>query len=153
MRCTPPEQRRRAAHCRDQLWRIAGPAGPLDRRHPASSHAARRLHDLADGAARTSAQIHCDRGATIERHVQRAQMRVGDIGDVDIIPNRRPVGRRIIGAVHVERLTLAERRGEHVRDQMRLRIVVFSPLLRGTRGIEVAQAHHPHAVLRCDFGQ
>src|SRR5712691_533238 len=78
-------------------------------------------------------------------------MRIGDIGDVDVIPNGSAVGRRIIGAVDLERRARAQGSSQHIRDQVGLRIVVLSQPLRGARRIEVAQAHHPDALLRPDI--
>src|SRR3989441_1108279 len=122
MGCAPAQHGCRAAHRRDQLRRITGPARPLDRRHRAPSHAARRIHDFANGAPGARTQVHSDSRAFVELDVQGAQMRIGDIGDVDVIPNGSAVGRRIIGAVDLERRARAQGSSQHIVGHILLRL-------------------------------
>src|SRR6266511_1579002 len=128
MRCPPAEHRRCAPDGGDQLRRIAGTARTLNGGHRAASDAARCLDDLPHRAARTGAEVDRDGRAVIELHIQRAQVRVGNIGDMHVVPDCGTVSGRIIGAVDLERTAPAERRRQHIRDQLRLRVEVFAGL-------------------------
>src|SRR5437879_10923986 len=55
---------------------------------------------------------------------------------------------RVVGAVHLHGRTSAERHLQHVRDQMRLGIVVLAVPRRRPRRVEVAETDRAHSVPR-----
>ena len=68
-------------------------------------------------------------------------MRVGQVGHVDVVADRRAVPRRIIGAEHSQRIAAAERGPQNERDQVGLGIVIFADLAGriGAGCIEITQ--------------
>ena len=60
-------------------------------------------------------------------------MRVGQIGHMDVVADRRAVPRRIIGAENLQRIAAAERGAHNERDQVGLGIVVFADVSRPDR--------------------
>ena len=73
--------------------------------------------------------------------IQRQQMRLGQVGDVDVVAHAGAVRRRIVGAEHLQRRPAAERGVDRQRDQVRLRLVILAEPAGGigAGGIEVAQ--------------
>ena len=70
---------------------------------------------------------------------QGPDMRLRQIHDMDVIPDTRPVRRRIIPPEHRHFVQLTQRNLQHIRDQMGLRIVILPELLRRARRIEITQ--------------
>jgi hypothetical protein len=66
-------------------------------------------------------------------------VRLRQIHDVDVIADARAVRRRIIRAVNLALLRLAERDLEHVRDEMGFDAMMLAELLARAGGIEVAE--------------
>src|SRR5262249_27217735 len=93
-------------------------------------------------------------GAKIERlgfggaaeMLEGADVRVGQIGHVNVVANRSAVGRRILIAEYADFFVSIGGRGEDVGDQVGLRIVIFAATLGGAGGVEIAQAHGFQAV-------
>ena len=92
----------------------------------------RREH-LADGEAARRAEVAGERRAAARRRPgagiagdgrleQRGQVRVREVGDVDVVADRGTVGRRVVVAEQRQRRA-ALRREQDVRDQVRLRPV------------------------------
>ena len=75
------------------------------------------------------------------QHCERAHMRIGQIGHMNIVANRGSIGRRIIGPIKIERGPKPLRRGDRQRNQMRFRRVIFAQGSAGVRArrIEIAQ--------------
>ena len=106
-------------------------------------------HDLPDREAVAVAEVERDRpvGARIARRgrFQREQVRVGQVGDVDVVADAGPVGRRVV--VAEDRRRPAGLDGlEDGRDQVRLGVVVLAGPLGRPGDVEVAQAHAAQAV-------
>ena len=57
-------------------------------------------------------------------------MGLGEIDDVDVVADAAAVGRRVVGAVDLDRLLLAEGDLEDIRDQVGLDAVVFAEIRR-----------------------
>ena len=75
-------------------------------------------------------------------------MRLGQIGDVDVVAHRGAVGRRVVGAEDRERSPAAVRRLDRQRDEVRLRGVVLADFAVGigAGGVEVAKRRVAQAV-------
>ena len=86
--------------------------------------------------------------------IQRPNMGVGDIRDVDIVPKAGTVGRLVIRTVDVNGCPI-ERRGDHERNQVCLRIVLLADFAVriGARGIEIAQRNPGQAIGYARIGQ
>src|SRR3954471_1550177 len=126
--------------CRVEHRRIAGPPwsdGPLYR---APGHALDRLDGLADRVGRAGAQI-IGRGAPrLRKRVERLHMRIGKVGDVDVISEAGAVRGGIVVAEHLQ---FAATGGglDGARDEVNLGRVIFTDLAVriGTSRVEVAQ--------------
>src|SRR6516162_2098011 len=75
-------------------------------------------------------------------------MGFGQILDVDVIANRRPVRRRIIGAVDVDMRALSKGSLQYERDEVCLRCVQLTDFAAGIGAgrVEVTQRHRAQAV-------
>ena len=75
---------------------------------------------------------------------QGTQVCVGEVGDVDVVAQARAVGRRVVVAEDLQRVT-PHRRIHRPRDHVDLRGVVLAepPVGIRTRGVEVAGARRP----------
>ena len=83
----------------------------------------------------------CVRAAVPGRgRLEREQVRVGEVRDVDVVADARPVGRRVVVAEDRQRRAALGGR-EDVRDEVRLGVVVLAERLRGPGDVEVAQRH------------
>src|SRR4029077_3446260 len=101
-----------------------------------------RRNDLADRKTTTVAKVADQRffRAPIAwgGRLDRPQVRVGQIGDVDVVPDARAVGGRIVVAED-RQLGPAAGGAQDGRDQVRLRIVILAELVRGARDVEIAK--------------
>ena len=79
---------------------------------------------------------------------QRAQMRLGEVLDMNVVADRRPIRRRVIGSINFDLRPLPERRRQNERDEVRLRLVPFADFALGigAGSIEIAQRHPPQPV-------
>src|SRR5271156_5049311 len=77
---------------------------------------------------------------------QGANVRVGQVHDVDVIANRRAVGRGVIFAEDRDLRRFLYRRLQDAWDQMGFGIVVLATFFGGARGVEVAQGDKLQAV-------
>ena len=66
-------------------------------------------------------------------------MGLGEVNDVNIIPNARTVRCWIISAIDFYEWTLFERNLQNNRDEVRLMIMVFPELAAGAGSIEIPQ--------------
>ena len=64
--------------------------------------------------------------------LEREQVRVGEVRDVDVVADARAVGRRVVVAEQRERAASLGR-AKDVRDEVRLRIVVLAECARSRR--------------------
>ena len=103
--------------------------------------AADLVHDLADRQTALRAEIERPELAAVAQVIQRAHMRIGKVGDMDVVAHGRAVRRRIVGAEDFQRRRDAERRLDRQRNEMGFRIVVLADLAIGigARGVEVPQ--------------
>ena len=110
---------------------------------------AAHLDHLADREAGPVAQV-VDAVLAGTGGPQRAQVRVGQVGDVDVVPDAGPVRGRVVVAEDLHRPALG-RAGQHVRDEMGLRVVPLAQppavrALESARHVEVAQADRAEPV-------
>ena len=70
---------------------------------------------------------------------ERADMRIRQIGDMNVVTNCRAVRRRIIAAKHRHVRLLTRGCLQNDGNQMRLRIVMLTATLRRACGIEIPQ--------------
>ena len=71
--------------------------------------------------------------------VEREQVRLAEVLDVDVVAHGGAVARRVVGAEHLDVLAHAGGGLEHERDQVRLGLVVLAQLPARARDVEVAQ--------------
>ena len=100
----PAEHVARASGRSDELRRVAGSARRLDRRHAACRRreltvSTTSLTEWPRPVPRLIAWLGVPRAEALER----AQVRVGQIHDVDVVADRRAVRRRVVGAEHLHR--------------------------------------------------
>ena len=84
-------------------------------------------------------------GAAAEM-LESANVRIGQIGHVNVIANGSAVGRRILVAEYADFFMRIGGRGENVGDQVGFRIMIFAAAFRGAGGVEIAEAHGFQAV-------
>ena len=65
--------------------------------------------------------------------LQRQQVRLGQVVDVDVVADAGAVRRRVVGAEDLDVRPLPERHLEDERDQVRLRVVVLADACRRRR--------------------
>src|SRR5271166_5598499 len=123
---------------------IAGTARPDVCADCSTRYLACSIDNLLDRKAFTIAQI-VKAAATVES-AQRQNMRLREINDVDIIAHASPVTCRVVFAENGDLLALAERDLENERDQVELRVVIFTPCGRCAGGIKVAKACEAKAI-------
>ncbi len=118
-------------------------------RHPAGD-----FDHFADAGAVTGARI-IEAGITRLQHLERSQVSVRQILNVDVVSNTGAVGRVVVGSKNLDLFAPAERDHQHIRNQVRFRIVVFADSRVGARpgGIEIAQGDEPKIPSRSRIGQ
>lgn len=87
-------------------------------------------------------------GAEVERHAlppatkmfESAQMRFGEVLDMNVVANRRPIGGLVIGSIDLHLLAAPKRGLHNKRDEMRFRLVPLADfaLRVGPGGIKIA---------------
>src|SRR5262245_39229084 len=132
----------------EHLDRITGAPRSVLRREIDAADALCSLDHFDRRRAATGADVQrCRRAAALEI-AERAQVRGGEIVDVDVVADRRTVRRRVVGAVDREHRNLAECRHHRHRYEVQGPRVVLpdATVGRSTRGVEVAERHETHAV-------
>src|SRR4051794_21070865 len=114
------------------------PALLVDRDLP-SGHRARGLDHLAHREAGAVAEVVDLVHAGIRRALEPEDVRLPEVLDVDVVPDRGAVIRRVVRPEHGHALPLARGGLEHERDQVRLGLVVLAEVAAGPRDVEVAQ--------------
>src|ERR1700730_16615141 len=91
----------------------------------------------------TRPEVYCCASASGAKIFERAQMRLGEILDVDVIANRGSVSSRVIDPIDVDVRSLSEGRLQHQGDEVRFGFVKLADLALGVASgsIEIAQRH------------
>src|SRR5262245_61495912 len=139
----PPEIAHQASGICDERVGVARATWRLDRRDFPADHAGDGLDHFphAYGAAVTAIERH--RAPAVRKMVEREQMRIHKVADMDVIPYPRAVRRRIVGAENLQARYAAKRNLARALDEMRgARRRLSGPSL-GVRGggVEIAQGH------------
>ena len=71
--------------------------------------------------------------------LQREDVRLGKIFNVNVIPDARPIRRWIVATEDFDDIALPKGDLNHKRDKVSLRIMVFALTLRASRSIEISQ--------------
>jgi hypothetical protein len=129
----------------DQDRRIARPSCGFAARDRFAADRLGSPDHLAHRVTAAGAKIECHALPPGAEMFQRAQMGIGEVLDVNVVANRRPIRRRVIGSVDFDLRPLSERRPQNERDEMRLRFVPFTDLALGigAGSIEITQRHPP----------
>src|SRR5467141_311917 len=99
---------------------------------------ANAVDHFENGKTAPGSEVEKIRLAAMAKVLQGADMRIGQIDDMNVISDRRSVRRRIVVAKDPDCRQFTKRRRNHVGDQVRFRFVPFSTLLRCAGGIEIA---------------
>ena len=100
------------------------------------------LDDLANRVSLTVAQVE----KSVPARFHGENVRPGQINDVNVVPDTRAIGRRVIRAKDLAMRRLAERDPEHVGDQMSFDAVMLAEFGAGAGGVEIAQGNELQAV-------
>src|SRR5581483_5732533 len=126
----------------DKFGRVAGTAGFFNGGDFFAGDFFAGLDNLTHGIAIAVAEVVKSLFAGREGQ----DMGLGQINDVDIIPDAGAVGRGIIGAVNLALGGLAERDFEDVRDEVGFDAMMFAEFLAGAGGVEIAEGDKLEAV-------
>ena len=121
----PPEHRARAGGIGHQFRRIAWPPRGRIEGHVPAADLTHCVDHLPHRVPHPGTQVDGLAGRAAVQALDRAQVRVGQVGDVDVVAHGGAVRRRVVGAEHLHGPTRAERAANHERDQVGLRIVVL----------------------------
>src|SRR3989442_908613 len=123
-------------------------------RYLASGDAFDGVDDLAHRVRMPGTEIVRARSIRLDQRVQRADVRIGEIGHVDVIAQARAVGRRVIVAEHLQSRPAA-RRVDGARNHVDFRRVVLPDLaLRiGAGRVEIPQRNRVDAVRALEVRQ
>ena len=96
-----------------------------------------RLDHLADAEPAAAAEVADERrvrpGVARRGRLEREEVRVGEVGDVDVVADAGPVGRRVVVAEERQLAPRAGGRGEDVGDEVGLGVVVLAERARWRR--------------------
>jgi hypothetical protein len=122
----PTEQSFRPGRVGPDRRRIAGPPRPLLDRDEAAGHPLDGGDHLADGCTPARADVHDRRLAAAREQVERPKVGLGQIEDVDVVPDGGPVRGRIVRAVDEDGSAEAGRRAEDDRQEVRRALPVLA---------------------------
>ena len=148
---TPASSRAAARALSADAYRIGGIARPPRRqrpRHLPSGHALDGGDDLAHRLRRAGAEVvGAPTSRSARERFERAHVRVGQIGHVDVVAQARAVRRRVVVAEHLQALA-AGRGVDRARDDVNLRRVILAELAVGigAGGVEIAKRDRADAV-------
>ncbi len=97
-----------------------------------------RVDDLLDGEATACSDVVHDVAAGFESS-ERQQVRVGQVGDVDVVAHACAVGGGVVVAVNADGLASAQGDIEDEGDQVRFGLVIFAVASDCAGHVEVAQ--------------
>src|SRR5690349_1614735 len=144
----PPQHAPRLLRASDQLrWITGPPRADLDRQARAR-HPLHRLDYLPDRESIAVAQVEGGAGSALAQIAETEHVGLGQVDDVNVVADARPVGRGVIGAEDLEALALSGGRLQRQRDQVGLRFVPLTDRARGigTGRIEVPEGDRAQAV-------
>src|SRR6185503_4261924 len=118
-----------------EFRRVAVAAWLFDRFDGLAGDLPAHLDDFADRVSLSIAQI--EKAVSSRFHCKNVCP--GQIKDVDVIPNTRAVGSRVIRAKDLAMRRLAERHPEHVWNQVRLDAMMLAETFAGAGRVEVAK--------------
>ena len=108
----------------DESRRITGPARLFHNRDFLSGYIPTNLDHFAHARTAAGAEIVRSAGRSLERE----DVSVGQIDNVDVIANAGAVGRFVIRPENFEMRFLSQRDLEHIWNQMRFEAVIFAEL-------------------------
>src|SRR5689334_21208456 len=88
------------------------------------------------------AEVQRERGVPLFETSEREQVRLGQIGDVDVVANRRAVWRGVVRSKDLQRRSASKRGTDREWNEVRLWVVIFTqlPFRVSTGSIEVTQS-------------
>ena len=132
----------------DQLGRVARAARGNLGGNRVSGDRSGHVHHLFDGEADAVAQIKDVVLPALHQVVQRQNVRLGQVVDMDVVAHTGAVLGGIVVAEDADRLPLLQRHLQDNRNQVGLGVVRLTDLAGGVRaaGVKVAQRHIAQAV-------
>src|SRR5262249_6591390 len=128
------------------MRRVPGsPAFDLDRYGLAGFFASRFDH-LHHRVTSPVAEIDVLRIAAGFEKLEREDVRAAEVFDVDVVPDRRPVFRRVVVAKHSDGWNQTLCGSQDIWDEMRLRLMIFAKAARRSGRIEVAKRNKLESV-------
>ena len=109
----------------DQNGCIAFPTGSLAHIDSTPSNAPRRLDDFAHAESVACPEV-VDQRSSLRQRIQRENVSLRQIANVNVIANTRGVGRWIIGAKDGHEFALTSRGLQYQGNQMRLRVMTLA---------------------------
>ena len=126
-----------ASRVRDQCRWIASTARAKGDGKLLSSDPVHRVNDLANGETVPRPQV--DGTKWCVQSLDRGDVGVSKIGNMNIVPNRRAIGSRVVRAKDGEGFTLSEEHLEGDRNDVCFGMVILTPLVRSTGNVEVSK--------------
>src|ERR1039458_7829562 len=83
---------------------------------------ARRVNHLANAESLSVSQVQ-NQAALLLQRVQGQQMRIGEVGDVNVVADAGSVRRGVVLAIDADGLAPAQRNIKHQWDEVRLRLM------------------------------
>jgi hypothetical protein len=102
-------------------------------------HLSAGVQHLLHGVPGTSAEVDNVVLARLHR-LQRCEVRLAQVDDVQVVPDRGAIGSRVVSAVDVDTRASPCRDGKQVGNEMGFRFVPLSMAPEGAADVEVAQA-------------
>ena len=125
-RRSPIKYGRGKAWISNENGRIAGATRRPVRFHLALGRGFDGLDHLQYGMATARAQVHSNARVPIQEILQRADMGIGKVRDMDVVPDGRAVRCRVVGAEDFEYSALSERGLDRQRNGVSLGVVAFA---------------------------
>lgn len=127
--------------------RITGATWTEFARNLASSDALRGVDDFQDRETAAVANVEGFTGDAVN-FFQRADVRISNIEDVDVIADAGSVGRGIVRAENIDVREIAGGGVKDARDEMSFDAVILTAFLGGTGSIEITK----HGILQASIG-
>jgi hypothetical protein len=141
----PAEQLTGPIGGRDERGRIARAPLGVGCGDGVPRHASGGLDHLPDAETGAVAEVARQPVVDVER-LQRQHVGVGEVGDVDVVADRRAVRCGVVGAEHRDRVAATGGDLQDQRDEVGLGVVTFATPRGGAGGVEVAERRRPEPV-------